>query len=140
MIGSVYFIGCDNRFVKIGFARNVAERLADLQTGCPFELRIIGELPGAAASMELVFHEVLSRLRFRGEWFELTDRLRLMIHEINSGARPDAILAVEALYRSTSTRARTSQEWMELQRLQREVDERRQDRRERRKERFSPTA
>jgi len=140
VIGSVYFIACDNRFVKIGFARNVVERLAELQTGCPFKLRIIGELPGVAPSMESVFHEVLSQLRFRGEWFELTDRLRLMIHEINSGARPDALLAAKALYRSTSSRARTSREWMELQQLQAEVDERRQDRRERRKERYAPTA
>ena len=75
----VYFIeavGLD--LVKIGFARDVAQRLTDLQCGSPVALRLLGTIPGGLG-MELFFHKDLAEYRVRGEWFALSDRLKKYI-------------------------------------------------------------
>jgi hypothetical protein len=59
--------------VKIGFARNVEARLAELQIGNPRKLIVrakIGPMsPGQAAALESAFHKKFSTCRLRGEWF-----------------------------------------------------------------------
>jgi hypothetical protein len=55
--------------VKIGSASNVETRLGQLQTGNPYELRIVTVLHGMG-SREREAHEKFAYFRMAGEWFE----------------------------------------------------------------------
>ena len=74
----VYFICMDAENlptfpVKIGVASNVRKRVNDLQTGCPWPLRIIAKLHcdsrKNAYALESRFHNLFSYKRMEGEWF-----------------------------------------------------------------------
>lgn len=67
---NVYFIeavGLD--LIKIGFARNVSQRLADLQSASPVELRLLGIMSSCGVVTEREIHRTLASHRVRGEWF-----------------------------------------------------------------------
>lgn len=66
----IYFvqIGEDGP-VKIGWARDVKRRLAQLQTGQPHKLRLLGQIPGGLTAERKV-HEKLAAHRMTGEWFQ----------------------------------------------------------------------
>jgi hypothetical protein len=70
---SVYAIG-SGKAVKVGYARNVARRLAELQTGSPEELIIWTTLTRLtrkeAQEIERRAHKALADCRTRGEWFK----------------------------------------------------------------------
>lgn len=55
--------------VKIGVARDVDARLAGLQTGNPYKLRVLFVLPGGY-ELEWQFHQKLKKYRMEGEWFD----------------------------------------------------------------------
>ena len=74
----VYFVTLDAEGlptypVKIGVANNIDKRISDLQTGCPWPLRLIAKLNcksrKAAYSLERQFHRNYSHKRIQGEWF-----------------------------------------------------------------------
>lgn len=60
-------------FIKIGHAANPEARLKQMQTGSPWELKIVALLPfpskKAARDYELELHHRLRSFRVRGEWF-----------------------------------------------------------------------
>lgn len=61
--------------VKIGVAKNVQNRLAELQVARPDLLRVAGVMVpsvGTARALEQAAHVVARRYRMRGEWFNLT--------------------------------------------------------------------
>jgi hypothetical protein len=66
----IYFIQCGkNGPIKIGQTDNdVQSRLNQLQTGCPYELKLLWVYTGHDYS-EAQIHAVLSKERIRGEWF-----------------------------------------------------------------------
>jgi hypothetical protein len=96
--GDVYFVACRNEFVKVGFALNVDQRLKELQTGCPYELTVIGVLRDTSALAERWFHAAMRSERGRGEWFKLTDRVRLLIQAVNDGFYPLKAEEIKALF------------------------------------------
>ena len=59
----------DRKYVKIGVAKDVWDRLQKLQVGCPLALEVVGYWPGEAKE-EPVVHQQLRRCHRRGEWFE----------------------------------------------------------------------
>lgn len=68
----VYFlhaIGTD--LVKVGWTRNLPERVRALSTSCPHALHVLAIVPGPM-SEEGVLHRALSTYRYNGEWFQLT--------------------------------------------------------------------
>src|SRR5262245_32694325 len=77
---TIYFarVGQDGP-IKIGFtAGSVAERVADLQCGCPWPLTIMHEMPGDLF-VEAHLHDLLDAHRMEGEWFKpSTDVLALV--------------------------------------------------------------
>jgi len=74
--GFVYFIeASESGFLKIGWAKDPVKRLRELQTGCPYELTILGQCPGSLED-EAAFHRTYADLRVRGEWFRLDGALR----------------------------------------------------------------
>lgn len=72
--GFIYFVQC-GEFVKIGWTVSVRERIADLQTGNPFEIRILATKPGSPTH-EKSLHRKFAVHRIRGEWFRLAEEIR----------------------------------------------------------------
>lgn len=82
---TLYFIeAIGTPFVKIGVCTGSAElRITQLQTGSPFELRLVASRRGSAQD-ERNIHRRLKDSRIRGEWFEWTDELKVIIRETQS--------------------------------------------------------
>lgn len=79
---AVYFIKCSlTGLVKIGTAKQVAQRLAELQTGSPGQLVLIAEIEGDRAE-EMRLHAQFHSLRERGEWFRYDGALREYIENL----------------------------------------------------------
>jgi hypothetical protein len=73
--GHVYFIeAVGSNQVKIGYSKNVKSRLRSLQTGSPFELILLGVVPGSM-SLELDLHKEFDCYRQQGEWFSVSDEI-----------------------------------------------------------------
>lgn len=78
----IYFVQrVDGGPIKIGFSRDVAGRVAALQTSVARELHVLATVPGDRA-LELEVHRRLSACRVRGEWFEDCDAVRRMIERL----------------------------------------------------------
>ncbi len=73
-ISYIYFIQQEfTACVKIGFSKNILNRLYNLQNGSPFDLKIIGLIdPGSAspAKLEEYLHKKFGVFSMRGEWFQ----------------------------------------------------------------------
>lgn len=65
--GYIYFI-TDGDAIKIGFAKNPAQRLIDLQISHYFELHLLASF-AADFSMERRLHSQFKAIHIRGEWF-----------------------------------------------------------------------
>ncbi len=75
----VYFIVGNNR-LKIGRARDVNERLNNLQRYCPIKLRLLWSQPGGS-DVESAFHRRFAEYRTYGEWFEIRGELEAFLRE-----------------------------------------------------------
>lgn len=60
--------------VKIGVSKRPKHRLAQLQIGSPYDLRLLGTYPGDDLT-EAFLHRVFSGDHLRGEWFRYSERL-----------------------------------------------------------------
>lgn len=81
--GFVYFayIGADAPvYVKVGFSKyDPRKRLKNLQTGCPFPIKLLGFVIGHKVQEEEL-HDVLRGYRVQGEWFDYSDYVESVIH------------------------------------------------------------
>ncbi|MBC8664011.1 GIY-YIG nuclease family protein [Vibrio parahaemolyticus] len=77
---NVYVINCvSTNFYKIGISNDVDKRMSTLQTGCPFELRLVALIKAEfndtlgyeIRAIEKFYHKNYEDLNVRGEWFEL---------------------------------------------------------------------
>lgn len=73
----LYVIECDSKPIKpikIGIAFSPEKRVEELQTGCPFPLRLKMKIPmddrKSAANFEWWLHRHFGRHRMQGEWFD----------------------------------------------------------------------
>lgn len=88
----VYFAGAGSR-IKIGWSRNVAARIAQLQTGNAEAVRLLATTPGARA-LERQLHDQFAEARVAGEWFEATPALVAYVAALSgSGRTPEAACA-----------------------------------------------
>lgn len=91
---SVYVIGtAHSTRCKIGYSKNIRERLTALQSGCPDELYVLLQLRGDS-SLETALHRHLADRRLHSEWFELgPDPVRTAIDAVRAvqGWATDAI-------------------------------------------------
>lgn len=84
--GYVYFITWgDSNPVKIGWSVEPEERLKAIQTGFPYELRIVGVMPGSRRRLEGEIHRKLKKHNIRGEWFEPVKE----VMDLAENAHPD---------------------------------------------------
>ena len=77
----LYFIEAVNTgFIKIGRSADPERRLAQLATGSPNELVILGKISGGS-TLEAELHRRFKGLRERREWFKVSPELRTFIKE-----------------------------------------------------------
>jgi len=75
----VYFIQAgEDGPIKIGFARDVGRRIANMRVANPAPLKLRANIPGDARD-ERAFHARFANLRVRGEWFRPSDELLCFI-------------------------------------------------------------
>jgi hypothetical protein len=76
---NVYFVKAFGKppRMKIGKAADVEQRIRELQTGCPYELKLMATIKCRsdqhAFQVERLAHEFFKEFRTRGEWFKCTD-------------------------------------------------------------------
>lgn len=82
----IYFIrGKQSGYIKIGYTGGDGQsRLAQLQTGSPEELELLGGREGGV-ELERAYHDRFASQRVRGEWFQTDHRLSQHISWIQSG-------------------------------------------------------
>lgn len=73
----VYFVLAGD-FIKIGFSTNPLKRLAAMQTGSPYELIMLADIPGSKDD-EQEIHRMFPDIHVRGEWFRDDPRIRAFI-------------------------------------------------------------
>lgn len=74
---SVYFAEADGR-IKIGYSRQVAARVNQIQTGNAAPIKLLGFIPGGLAR-EREIHAQFASARLNGEWFTATPELLAFI-------------------------------------------------------------
>lgn len=95
-MSSVYFIEAQYKRmpVKIGYAADVATRLAQVQVGCPEQLSLLYavECGTRAEEFEQRLHEAFAHLRIRrnGEWFESSPEIFDVIRRLQNASRNEA--------------------------------------------------
>lgn len=80
--GFVYFIR-GGEFIKIGYAKNVQNRIAGLQTNCPYELKLVYSMPGTFQT-EVGLHRRFKAHATSGEWFRWCDEIAEFIESMRS--------------------------------------------------------
>lgn len=80
----VYFIQENNsKAIKIGKAVDPNTRLKQLQTGHPYELKILKVISGGYKE-EKKLHKLFEKYRLAGEWFEYNDELMGYIDDLKA--------------------------------------------------------
>jgi DNA-binding XRE family transcriptional regulator len=80
----IYFIRHTD-FVKIGYTKDIFQRLPQLQTSCPVRLQVLGLINGSIED-EAIYHNKFKHLNSYGEWFkyckELQDFIEILDDEL----------------------------------------------------------
>jgi hypothetical protein len=84
----IYFIECAGR-IKIGYTKDVADRIKGLSTGSAHDLRLLCSFEGSV-DFERAIHRRLKTRRLRGEWFEDCTEVRELMDLLRSHG-PSAI-------------------------------------------------
>lgn len=86
-IAGVYFVQEPlSGAIKIGIARDMAQRMITLQTSHPHRLKLLGHCPGGV-KLEKQLHAEFDADRLEGEWFKVSDRLLARISELVPAAQ-----------------------------------------------------
>lgn len=82
-----YFFGNRKQgVVKIGVTKDMFRRLKEVQTGFPYNLKILGYIESRKPlKTESKMHQYYRRFNLRGEWFRLTDRIEEFLDELDNG-------------------------------------------------------
>lgn len=81
----IYFVQCNAGPIKIGYVEgrkpeDVVKRVGSLQTGNPYELKLLGVMEGKTGT-EKSLHVRFQDIRIRGEWFQPDPALMTLIQE-----------------------------------------------------------
>lgn len=78
---NVYILEHEHGFVKIGVSNNPVRRVSDLETACPYDIRVLGVIEtDEPFVVESTLHNKYDRKQKKGEWYNLTteDRAHLL--------------------------------------------------------------
>jgi hypothetical protein len=76
-VKTYFILNAIERAVKIGRSLDPERRLAQLQTGCAYDLQLLLVIEG---NHERQLHQRWQHLRMEGEWFKATDELLLYVY------------------------------------------------------------
>jgi predicted DNA-binding transcriptional regulator AlpA len=82
--GRVYFLDGGD-LIKIGFSKNIKQRLKEIRTYSPIKLKVLCMIRGGKLR-EATIHAMFAHLRAHGEWFRATPELLAYISTLK--ARP----------------------------------------------------
>lgn len=96
-VGTIYFASCsvEDFPIKIGFATNLAARMAKMQVHLPYPIAVLGTLRGTVRR-ERDLHTGFAHIWLRGEWFQRTEELVMFINE-NCEPAYEAVAATPAI-------------------------------------------
>ncbi len=80
--GMIYIIAAINTpYYKLGFttSKSAQPRMANMQSSCPYELKVVRTFEGRGELVERRCHEKLAPYWVRGEWFERCAALERLI-------------------------------------------------------------
>lgn len=81
-VRGVYFIGCEG-FVKIGYAKDIRQRMSDIALASPHQCELLGFIPTASDAdsrrLEAELHRRFTADRHRLEWFKYSDAIRTYV-------------------------------------------------------------
>ena len=80
----VYAIECVPGYVKVGRAHDIEQRMRELQTACPFDLKLLAVL-STNPDDEGLWHRKFHSCHYRGEWFR---ECPLVMEAIQKANRP----------------------------------------------------
>lgn len=70
----IYLIAHLDKFVKIGYTKNIHKRLSQLQTSSPVKLEVLHLIDGDV-SLEKELHKMFKNYRANGEWFNYNSEI-----------------------------------------------------------------
>ena len=70
----IYLISHENKFLKIGYTKNIHKRLSQLQTSSPVKLEVLHLIEGDV-DLEKELHQSFGNLVVSGEWFEFHESI-----------------------------------------------------------------
>jgi hypothetical protein len=70
----IYLISHENKFLKIGYTKNIHKRLSQLQTSNPVKLEVLHLIEGNT-DLEKELHQSFGHLVVSGEWFEFHESI-----------------------------------------------------------------
>jgi hypothetical protein len=126
----VYFVKSvyhSTRRVKIGFTKDIEQRMRALKTSCPGEMHLMGSIKCkseySARALEKSLHEMFARYRTAGEWFHVKGILMDFIaaavsldedalEEVLRTAKYRMGRANDASQRSAEAKAKYGGEWL----------------------------
>jgi hypothetical protein len=76
----LYFIGCNDYAVKIGFTEDIHKRLKQLQTGNPYELKLLHLIDDINPQLESFVHEFFESKLIKNEWYDHKVISQIIIH------------------------------------------------------------
>lgn len=88
--GTVYFLRA-RRFYKIGWAKDLKKRRAQLQSGNPHRLELMASVAGTRSD-ESMLHHMMRKDRHRGEWFRHEPHIYYIIQMINEEGSVSAMV------------------------------------------------
>lgn len=79
----IYFFQIDtpDKFIKIGFATNVAIRLSNVRVSSPYPIEVLAVIPGSEI-FEAEIHQKFAAQRVQGEWFRPTPEILAFIETL----------------------------------------------------------
>ena len=83
--------------VKFGMAKNPAQRLYDLPTACPVDLKLLAKAPMSNWAEKFI-HEVFAEEWTRGGWFKKSPRVERFIELLVKAEKEEHVLACCANY------------------------------------------
>jgi hypothetical protein len=87
----LYFIGCNDHAIKIGFTDDVHRRLKQLQTGNPYELKLLHLIDNINPQLETFIHEFLEIEHIKNEWYSFED-INHIIRHLKAGTTMQSII------------------------------------------------
>jgi hypothetical protein len=96
-LGWIYFIqSVTNGPIKIGFSKNVKERIEDIQCGSPAKLTVLAVHPGTRWGEQRLHKQFATdRIRAGGEWFNPSEKLLKYIWKRGQVYNPDSFVRKE---------------------------------------------